>query len=486
MKNALFTESVFKSCQLTLDSPLVVGVSGGPDSMCLLDALARLEIPLIVAHFDHSLRPDSQRDAQVVRAAAQRLKLPFVLSRQNVADYAARMHLSVEEAARILRYQFLFAQAREHAAQAVAVGHNADDQVETVLMHLLRGSGISGLKGMAFRTILPDWDACIPLVRPLLPFSRQEILAYCQEHGLEPVQDESNQDRNFLRNRLRHELIPLLETYNPQVRQAVWRTARVLEGEEAVLQASVEAAWEGCLVEASASHLALRLPALQQMIPGLLRSVLRRSMAHFLPHLRDVDFSVIERAAGFVQHPGAGSMDLVHGLVLFAEAAPDGAARLVIASAGSLPSDASWAQMLAQTEQIIPIPGTVELASGWQLRADLLDLYESAEPDRLRQSGDRWEAWLDADVVPENLQVRPPRPGDRFQPLGMQGHFIKLSDFWINQKLPRRARAAWPLVAAGDEILWIPGYRLAHPYRIQKTTRKVLHLRVVRLDTENL
>jgi tRNA(Ile)-lysidine synthase len=126
----------------------------------------------------------------------------------------------------------------------------------------------------------------------------------------------------------------------------------------------------------------------------------------------------------------------------------------------------------------------VELASGWQLRADWLTLEESAAPDLLHQRDDRWHAWLDAAVVPENLLLRPPRPGDRFQPLGMQGHSIKLSDFWINQKLPRRARAAWPLVTTGDEILWVPGYRLAHPYRIQKTTRKVLHLRVVRLDTE--
>jgi tRNA(Ile)-lysidine synthase len=170
------------------------------------------------------------------------------------------------------------------------------------------------------------------------------------------VQDESNQDRNFLRNRLRHELIPLLETYNPQVRQAVWRMARVLEGEDAVLQAAVEAAWDGCLIEASVAHLALRLPALQQMIPGLLRAVLRRSMAHFLPHLRGVDFSVIERAAGFVQDPGAGAVDLVQGLVLFVEAGPDGAPRLVIAWADSLPLDASWVQMLAQTEQIYPSP----------------------------------------------------------------------------------------------------------------------------------
>ena len=137
------------------------------------------------------------------------------------ADMPKEQKLSLEEAARILRYRFLFAQARSEGAEVVAVGHTADDQVETVLMHFLRGAGLPGLKGMAGRTILPEFDPKIPLVRPILHLWRSETEAYCQEHGLQPVYDPSNRDETYFRNRLRHSLIPELEKYNPRFKNTL-------------------------------------------------------------------------------------------------------------------------------------------------------------------------------------------------------------------------------------------------------------------------
>ena len=147
---------------------------------------------------------------------AEERGLSFVLGCTDVSALAEEQKLSIEEAARVARYRFLFEQARQLKAQAVAVAHNADDQVETVLMHLLRGAGLGGLKGMPYRAILPVWDEAIPLVRPLLGVWRSEIEVYCRQHSLEPIEDASNQDTTFFRNRLRHQLLPTLQEYNPQ------------------------------------------------------------------------------------------------------------------------------------------------------------------------------------------------------------------------------------------------------------------------------
>ncbi len=164
--------------------------------------------------------PSSSADAQYVGEIAASMQIPFYTSREDIGAYADRHMLSIEEAARVVRYRFLFEQATRCQAQAVAVGHTADDQVETILMHLLRGSGIAGLKGMVAYSLPNPWSREIPLIRPLLATWRQEIETYLRSTALQPLQDASNRDTRFFRNRLRHELVPFLEQYNPNLRQA--------------------------------------------------------------------------------------------------------------------------------------------------------------------------------------------------------------------------------------------------------------------------
>lgn len=472
MKLISFRETVFDTCRLSADQPILVGVSGGPDSLCLLDNLLQLGLAVIAAHFDHQLRQESAQDAETVRQIAEALGVPFVLGRQDVAHFAAVERLSLEEAARRLRYRFLFDQARQRQAQAVAVAHTADDQVETVLMHLLRGAGLNGLAGMRYRTLLPDWDPSIPLVRPLLDTWREDTLSYCRERGFVPVMDPSNQETVFFRNRVRHEVIPYLETLNPRARQNIWRAAHLLDGDAQVVQAVVEPAWLACLVEQQPGAVALRLDALQAMATGMLRAVLRRGIAQCLPGLRDINAAAVERAAQYVRSPVGGKVELGRGLYAFAEAG-----RLWIAGDAPLPALLDWPQ-LDEDEIILPVPGEVTLPSGWTLACAWVE--REAIPDFSGQLDLRWEAWLDAGSLPERLCLRRPRPGDRFQPLGMQGHSQKLSDFWVNEKLPRRARTAWPLLVANDSILWVPGFRPAHPFRITPATRRALHARLYR------
>ena len=223
-------------CGLDPSRPVLAGVSGGPDSLCLLDILHTAGYRVIVAHFNHQMRPEASQEADSVSVRAGRLGLPFVSDCADVRAYAEAHGLSLEEAARMLRYEFLFAAARQHAAQAVAVGHTADDQVETVLMHFLRGAGLSGLKGMEYRMLLPVFDRQIPLVRPLLSLWRADTESYCREHALVPHYDASNADQAFFRNRLRHTLLPELEKYNPRFKESVLRSAQALQGDYSALQ----------------------------------------------------------------------------------------------------------------------------------------------------------------------------------------------------------------------------------------------------------
>lgn len=464
-------ETTFSGCGLVPERPVLVAVSGGPDSLCLLDGLARLGLPVTAAYFDHALRPESEADGSFVRRAAERIGAAFVTARGDVSEYASQNRMTIEEAARVLRYQFLFAQASDLSAQAVAVGHTADDQVETVLMHLLRGAGLAGLTGMPYRTVISAFDPQIPLVRPLLCFWRAETLDYCREHDLHPLFDATNQDPAFFRNRVRLELIPLLEQYNPRIRQALVRTARILAADEDVVRSAVQAAWEQVFIEQADGAVALELDAFRALATGLQRAVLRQAAALFQPGLDDVDFEAVERALRWALHPGSGAVDLTGGI----SAAVEGW-RLWVGRLDALPVDLAWPVVAGQVD--LPVPGKIELGGDWQISAEWRDAV--TPPASLRDEASAWTAHLDADQITGPLVVRRPLPGDRFQPLGLNGHTVRLSDFWINQKLPRRARQDWPLVTCGGEILWVPGYRLAHPFRVSESTHRVLLLRAYR------
>lgn len=467
-----------QNCRLNTEKKVLIGVSGGPDSLCLLDLISRLGYPLVVAHFNHRLRPESEAEAQQVAQAARVLGVPFQLGSANVREYAEQHSLSIEEAARILRYQFLFQQAAETGAQAVAVAHNADDQVETILMHLLRGSGLSGLRGMIFRALPNHWSNKIPLVRPLLSNWRSEIEAYCLERGLQPVVDASNQDISYFRNRLRHELIPYLEGYNPEIKQVFWRTGEVLSGDEEIIQFATRKAWDESLMERGDGFVAFLRSTLLLQLPGVQRQVIRMAIGSLRPGLRDIDFETVERARKWLLNPpvtGRGNLaaglhlSFEEDLVWLAEREAD------------LPV-VDWPQMACKATSLesIPlvIPGYLKLMDGWILISEFLFNSDPMDPS-FQENREPFQAWANADELELPLTVRCRRSGDRFEPLGMDGHSVNLAEWMVNVRIPRRAREAWPLVCSGDHILWVAGVRLSHRYRLTPGTNKILHLQLL-------
>src|SRR5512139_1887129 len=250
--DSLLTEK----CGLNRDLPIIAGISGGPDSLCLMGVLRKAGYRIIVAHFNHKLRPDSDTDANIVEQTAARLNLASVIESGDVRAFADIGKLSIEEAARIMRYRFLMEQAHRFNAQAVAVGHTADDQVETVLMHFIRGAGLAGLKGMNHRTIVHMFDTEIPIIRPLLDVWREETVVYCAANGFRPRHDPSNASLDFFRNRLRHLLIPTLESYNPRFREVIWRTSRSLASDYEILSSVLDESWKACVVQENVGFVA--------------------------------------------------------------------------------------------------------------------------------------------------------------------------------------------------------------------------------------
>ncbi len=469
---------------------LVVGVSGGADSLCLLHVLRelapRLGIGLHLAHLDHGLRgAESDADAEAVRAIAGEWDLPVTIGREDVAGYARAHRLALEEAARQLRYAFLAATAAGAGASHIAVGHHADDQAETVLMHFLRGSGPGGLRGMLPIMPLTEYralvarsgasDADLLLIRPLLAERRADIDAYCAAHGLAPRVDTSNADTRLYRNRLRHELLPILRTYNPGIDEVLSHTALVMARDSEVLQDATARALSAVEVPAPPDQ----APAivsfdrrLWRALPaGLQAATLRAAVVRLRRTLRNINWEHVEHAVRVGQTGATGdSATIAAGLELRVDydrlhVGPEG---------GRAVTDAP------QVAGVVPLaaPGETEIGRGWRVGVRLLS--GAGLPVEYAANDDRWTAYLDADATGRELALRPRRPGDRFHPLGLGGHAVRLNEYMINVKVPAAERGGWPVLDAGCGIAWVCGLRVDQRAAIGSGTERVWEVRFER------
>jgi tRNA(Ile)-lysidine synthase len=462
-------------CQINKEQPVLVAVSGGPDSLCVADILFSQGFPLVIAHFDHRLRQDSETHAAFVRSFASERDIEFILGEGDIISRAKQTSESIEEAARNSRYQFLFHTAEEISAQAVLVGHTANDQVETFLMHLLRGSGLDGLGGMPYRRLPNAWHNEIPLVRPLLGVWREEIIEYCRERDLRAVVDSTNQDPAYFRNRLRLELVPYLENFNPAARKLIWQTAQVLQGERDLIAGMTEDAWLKCLLVAGKDYIAINSNYAKDLPIGMQRHIIRKTIAHLRPELRNITFEAINKAVKQLQSsvPYA-ELDLISGLQLLSEPG-----KLWVAEWEADLPIGDWPQVM-QDRIALEIGGEVNLPSGWKISAIKVSGNDLPHPSLYMQ--DNNQVWMDLERIEQPLIIRSRKDGDRFHPFGMEGHSQKLSDFMINQKIPRRARNRWPLVCSGEVIVWVPGYRLAHSFELTQLTKEAVSLTLRRID----
>ena len=398
---------------------------------------------------------------------------------------AQQGHASPEDTARRLRYRQLAALARDVGALRIVLAHHQDDQAETVLLHLLRGSGLGGLAGMRYASPLllaeeteatgdraadpangrPAANApageTLTLVRPLLDVSRAEIRAYCARRELPFREDSSNETVAPQRNWLRHEVIPLLETRYPAAARTLARAAHVLAADYAHLAAAAED-WLDRHARHSADGLHLDYDAWRALHPSPQAAVVRCAVGRLLGHTQGLEHAHVAAArAALCRGRTGAAASLPGGLVCRVE------------------HDGIWLGFATEHGLFPPValavPGLTALTPlGCGIRAALI----APEAADVRAEPTAAHAWLDADRAGEALSVRTRLPGDRFVPLGMTGA-RKLQDFLVDARVPARLRDCVPLVVTGqDAIVWVAGRRIDARYRVTAKTRHVLHLRL--------
>ena len=439
---------------------VMAAVSGGSDSVAMLYILnhlrRRLGYRLCVGHLDHRIRGrEAETDADFVRRLSWKMGLPVVVGRMDVPRMAARKGISLEMAARTARYAFLKEAAVEMACDCVAVGHTADDQVETILLHFVRGAAPDGLGGMDYRTRLEGLN----VVRPLLDVTRGELAVFLKAHHLDWREDASNQDPAHLRNRVRHELLPLLESrFNPRVRKAVLRMAELIRDDAEVLWLQADKELQECRV---GDTFELRTDRLKVLLPAVRRRVIVGWLREAFGGGSNIDrntVAAVERLAlkGSGTHllnvSGARVIECSYG-------------RLRILARGDVGGDQRPFRVR------LPLPGSVRIAeAGVEISASRADNGDGCPGSDHR--GRRLFLWdkveIDAARVGRaGVYVRSRLPGDRMRPLGMQGS-RKLQDILVDLKVPRSKRGRLPLFECRGEIIWFPGYRPASGWKARE------------------
>jgi len=442
---------------------LLVAVSGGPDSVCLLHILVGLQkglgAELHIAHLNHQLRgAESEADAQYVAGLARKLHLPATIAARDVKSHQAQKHISLEEAAREVRYNFLCQVASSIGTDRVAAGHTADDHIETILMHLIRGSGTRGLRGLQPLSCWPSPENDITIVRPLLEVRREETASYCRRHRLRPRADASNLSLSPLRNRIRQQLLPLLRSYNPRVAEALIRTARIAGDDLDLLDKESSRLWSEIARQQDRSIALdkdrfLGLPAARQ------RQLLRMSIEKLSGNLKDIEAQHIEEIIAALSKPVGKRLSLPAGLIFSIDYH---CYRLGADPAAPAPFP------VLQGETRLKFPG-VTLLPGWRIEATIIS--REARPDDATE----FKAYLDLDKTGAKLTVRRRQPGDRFQPLGMSQP-KKLGEFMIDSKIPGAWRERIPVVCSAEHIVWVAGWRIDDRVKVTENTRRVLCL----------
>ncbi len=459
---------------LTPGDAVLVGVSGGPDSVALVHLLrglaSGLRLRLGIIHLNHGLRgADSDSDADFVRSLAGELNLPFFKRKADVNSFRKTHGLSLEEASRRVRYAYFAEIAGANHYNRVALGHHGDDNAELVLMNLIRGSGPQGLSGIP--PVREDL-----YIRPLIDLSREEIEGFLDEEKIYCVIDASNKDPRHRRNRIRHELIPSIrDAYNPDISGALSRLAAIMRDENAWIDGMAETAFRDCILAQEDDLLILSPARLASLETPLARRVLRKALLEIRHDLRRIRYVHIDAIYDLIgnspdDEPTEKEIHLPHrihvqgtGNRIMIRRSPHS---LREASASAGPNIHDFNYLVRE-----PDAGAVDLhIREINARMRFSTLAGTALPDDLSSST---TACFDFDALVFPLTVRPPRPGDRFIPLGMRGS-QKLKDFFINRKIPRSERGRCPLLISGDAVIWIAGLRTAEFGKATAHTQKLL------------
>lgn len=434
---------------------VLIAVSGGIDSMTLLDIVARiaptLRMELAVAHFDHGLRgEESQEDAAFVVDQAKLRGLKTYVGRGDVKRLATQFRLSIEEASRKARYQFLERVSQRHNYTVVLTAHTANDNAETVLLNLIRGTGVSGLAAIPPVRLLAEG---ILLGRPLLGIERSEVEAYAAEMDVAWREDSSNQSKQFTRNRVRHELLPKLAEFNPSIVSTLNMTAEIMRGMEQHLGSAVEMAMKRVVMGDGEENVDFSINQLKHYLPAIQAELVQRVVSRKFD-LPPISYGAVDRTLSLLWKETGTKVELGAGVSALRDR-----------------------DML--TVRCEP-PPAIQVNRNFHAGETVQTEYGTITSERLERANVRFTRnsnieFVDADKVSENLTLRTWREGDRFRPLGMIGE-KKISDFLVDSKVSLDRKRGVMVVADGENIIWVCGMRLDDRYKVEQGTKSAIRL----------
>ena len=439
----------------------MVAVSGGPDSVCLLHVLSslvdELGLTLHIGHLDHGLRgKESFDDSEYVASLSERLQIPVTVGHADVKAYQASTGMTLEEAAREVRYSFLSEVCQSAGAGYIVTGHTRDDNVETILLHLVRGSGTRGLVGLRPLTTREIDGDEVTIVRPLIDITRDETVGYCRDFALEPRTDSSNLELSPLRNKIRLKLLPMLAVYNSNISDALLRMSSSAASELDYLDRQLEDIWDN-IVTIEGDVMTLDREGLAGVHPALKRHLLRACLQKLPGGLKDIESVHVEDMLDLLDKPAGRRIDLPRGLVFEA-----GYGGYLLGPEAGLDNPGPR----LNGEYILNIPGTTDLP-GWKVAIEVVKAMDTDD--------NPLTAFVDIGSAPKPLIVRTWKNGDHFQPLGM-GAEKKLGEFMIAARIPRDLRRNIPLVVSASGIVWLVGFRLDERYKVAPESKRILKI----------
>jgi tRNA(Ile)-lysidine synthase len=436
---------------------IIVAVSGGPDSVALLFTLLELKkelnLSLFVAHINHKLRgKESDKDQEFVRKLTSDLKLRFYTRSFQVKKEAKKLKLSVEECAREIRYDYLNKLAGKLKAQKIALGHNFNDQAETVLLRLIRGSGSLGLSGIS--------PVKGRIIRPLIEIKREEIETFLKQKKIPFRIDSSNLRTDYLRNKVRLKLLPILrKEYNPKIEEVLNRTAFILMSEERYISQKAEKAYPKVILREQNNKVILDSRSFSDYDDSVKRFIIRNCVKKLKGDLMELNFDKVESLLNLMQQGKSGKrVDLLADIY------------------GDITKDhiSIYKRKTKEFNYTLSLPAKRELK---ELKVSIDSEILSSPSKRNIKNKDNWTVFLDMNRLKPPLRLRNRKNGDRFRPLGMRGT-KSVADFLVDLKVPRCDRDEVMLLTSRNKIVWLVGYRISEDFKVTTKTEKVLKIKI--------
>ena len=451
------TNTINKYNMLSYGDKVIVGVSGGADSISLLHVLYSLKdeynIKIIVVHVNHSLRGiESDGDEEYVKAICEKLDIKLYTKRIDIEKISKDNKISIEVAGRECRYNFLDKILIKENAQKIVIAHNQNDTVETILMRIIRGTGIEGITG-----IKPVRDN---IIRPLIETSREEIDKFCIENNIIPRTDSSNLKNIYTRNKIRLELIPYIKKeFNPNIINTLSRMGHLIENDNKYIDNEAKIIFSEVVLEKKNEYISIDLDKISKHTYLIFGRVIRTCIKELIGELVDFEQKNIEDSLCFIENSKTGSIyDLPKGLRLKKEY------NILYITKNNIKIEEkvySYDINVPSTIHIIETGGTI------------ISKLQKIEDCNLDTS--KYTVIFDADKINGQLSIRNRAPGDIIYPNGMKGK-KKLKDYFIDQKIPREERHLIPLISIDNQIIWIIGRRISNNYKIDNKTKNVLSL----------